>query len=44
MLETLRESEREKIEGIADFSRMGKIVIQKIILAVGVDSKEGECE
>ena len=39
-----RGDERKKIEGIIDFSSMGKIVIQKIILGVDVNSKEGWCE
>ena len=34
----------EKIEGIIEFFSMNKIVIQKIILGVDVNSKEGECE
>ena len=33
-----------KIQGIIDFSSIRKIVIPKIILGVGVDSKESEYE
>ena len=39
-----RKREGKKIESNIDFSFMGKIVIQQIILGVGVDSIEGGCK
>ena len=44
MLKIVEEKMRGKIEGTIDFSFMDKIIIQKIILGVGVDTKEGGCE
>ena len=44
MLDIFGEKMRGKIEGIIDFSSLSKIVTEKIILKMSVDSKKGKCE